>query len=126
MLNPKQITELQSRSIAQMLRDFGTGADAVFFAEIANISLMPNLPKMEDAMRAFVKHQKTKQPHLLTKFQRLFHELEEATKGANGEATADKYAEFCTSVFVAVGQQVNFSISLYEFLQLFKLTMKKN
>ena len=126
MLNPTQIAELQSRSIAQMLSDFGTGKDECFFAEIANISLMPNLPKMEDAMRAFVKHQKTKQPHLLTKFQRLFHELEEATKGTTSEATADKYAEFCTSVFVAVGQQVNFGISLYEFLQLFKLTTKKS
>lgn len=125
MLTTKQITELQSRSIAQMLSDFGSGKDEVFFAEIANISLMPNLPKMEDAMRAFIKHQKTHQPHLLTKFQRLFHELEEATKGNEGEASAEKYAEFCTSVFVAVGQQVNFNVSLFEFLQLFKLTIKK-
>ena len=126
MLTPKQIAELQNRTIAQMLSDFGTGKDDIFFAEIANISLMPNLPKMEDAMRAFVKHQTTKQPHLLTKFQRLFHELEEATKGNQSEYKADKYAEFCTSVFVAVGQQVNFGISLYEFLQLFKLTTQKH
>jgi hypothetical protein len=40
------------------------------------------------------------------------------------KATADKYAEFVTSVFVAVGQQVNFNVSLFEFLQLFKLTIK--
>lgn len=124
MLKAKQITDLQSRTLAQMLADFGTGKDAVFFSEIANISLLPTQPKLEDALRAYCKYRATKQPHLFTKFERLLSEVNTQIAPSERKATADKYAEFVTSVFVAVGQQVNFNVSLYEFLQLFKLTIK--
>lgn len=124
MLKAKQITDLQSRTLAQMLADFGTGKDAVFFSEIANISLLPTQPNLEDALRAYCKYRATKQPHLFTKFQRLFNEVNIQIAPRERKATADKYAEFVTSVFVAVGQQINFYISLFEFLQLFKLTIK--
>jgi hypothetical protein len=65
-----------------------------------------------------------KQPHLFTKFERLLNEVNTQIAPSERKATADKYAEFVTSVFVAVGQQVNFNVSLFEFLQLFKLTIK--
>lgn len=124
-MTPKQTTILQNRSVAQMLADFGTGKDGVFFAEVANISLSPYEVKLQDAFKAYVRYRKTAQPHLLTKFQRELHELQSAITPTESTATADKYAEFCASVFVTLGQQVNFNISLFEWLQLFKLTIKK-
>lgn len=125
MLKSKQITDLQSRTLAQMLSAFGrSNNDAIFFEEIANISLSPHYDKIREDFDAYRRFLQTGRPHFRTKFQRLFIEIQQLTAKRSESATADEFAEFCASVFVALNQQVNFNLSLYEFLQLFKMTIK--
>lgn len=125
MLNPKNIEYLQKRTIAQMLSAFGrSNNDAIFFEEVANISLSPHYDKIREDFDAYRRFLMTGRPHFRTKFQRLFIEIQQVTERKKESATADDFAEFCASVFVALNQQVNFNLSLYEFLQLFKMTIK--
>ena len=113
MLKAKQITELQSRTLAQMLADFGTGKDAVFFSEIANISLLPTQPKLEDALRAYCKYRATKQPHLFTKFERLLSEVNTQIAPSERKATADNMRSLLHRY---LSRSVSRSISMCRFL----------
>ena len=91
-----------------------------FVCELGEITRAKELPLMLSALASFKKWLKTAEDYNLARFRRMVHDLK-LDEVMTEKMTADKYAEFFASVFVAMEQSVNFQASLFEFLQLYKI-----
>lgn len=119
------IEQMQSRTIRQMLNDFGSDKDTAFFEAIANVGMRADLPILEDAFKSYCKFRRTKQPHLWTRFQREVLPILERILASDDKPNVNKYAEFITSVFVMVNQPVNFDLTEFEFVNLYKVALRQ-